>query len=130
MAKAKSIDLSKLDPAARKRVERVIAPKNKRLALLFIQSDVERWERMAAKEHFESLSRWVENYLDYWATRVTVPSPVRTEVEQAALARDYPLNRRYNSGKLEVWKAAAADHEMSFTEWVERCLNHEARGLK
>jgi hypothetical protein len=126
MAKAKSIDLNKLDPAARKRVERLIAPKDKRLALLFVGDDVERWERAATKEGFDSLSGWMEINLDAAVGRA-MPQAIRGAVEQAAIARDSPLNRRFNSDKLKSWKKAANLCEVSLTEWVERWLNHVAR---
>lgn len=128
MAKAKNIDLSKLDPAARKRVERVIAPRDKRLALLFVKSDVESWERAAHKEKSESLSAWVETTLDVAATGIDdMPAAIRSEIAQAAVARDYPFNRRFNSDKLEYWKRAARSCDATFTLWVERWLNHAAK---
>jgi hypothetical protein len=126
MAKAKNIDLNKLDTAARKRVERVIAPRDKRLALLFVKGDVERWERAARKEAragaCENLSNWIELYLDAAAAE-DPPLVSRGAVESAMVARDYPLNRRFNGAKLRKWKAVARCRGMSLTLWVESVLN-------
>lgn len=122
-----TVDLTRLDSATRKRVERVIAPRDARLALLFVKEDVAHWERASKGEGYDSLSQWAEHHLDHWAPRTKVPASKRTPREQAAVARDCFYSRRYNRSKLKVWKASAKRHNMTLTEWVERCLNHGAK---
>jgi predicted HicB family RNase H-like nuclease len=68
MTKTDKIDLNKLTPEARKKVERAIKPRDTSFSLRFNQEDIDAWHAAAAKEDM-TITDWVQEALDDWAGR-------------------------------------------------------------
>ena len=63
MPKNGNIDLNSLDAKERKRIERILKPRDYRLSLHFNEVSVDAW-KAAAKAEGESLTSWIERHLD------------------------------------------------------------------
>ena len=55
------VDVSNLTTTARKKIERIIAPRDTTLSLRFNAADVKSWKKAAGKE---TLSDWIERILN------------------------------------------------------------------
>ena len=63
MPKPKMIDVSQLTPNERKRLEKILVPRDTKLSLKFKAASVEAW-RAAAEREEVSLTDWIERGLD------------------------------------------------------------------
>jgi predicted HicB family RNase H-like nuclease len=74
----KTLNLSKLSPEERKRVERAINPRNTPFSLRFSSKDIEVW-RAAAKAAGESITGWVEKQLNVSVKSVDSDDPFEAD---------------------------------------------------
>lgn len=68
----KKIDLDKLEPKARDRVERALNPRDKMLSLKFSDRDLKFWRLQASLEG-RRITEWVESACNAYANREVKP---------------------------------------------------------
>jgi hypothetical protein len=111
------LDMTKLDPEVRRRVERALHPRDTLFSRKFAAADVRKW-RKAAKLSRMTIQLWMEIHLRQAHTiglRLDKPRsnpPLRNKV----------LSARFTAEDVEAW-ARLATLTISTRDWVEHVLN-------
>ncbi len=124
MKKMTNAELAKMDPEIRKRIDRVLRPRDTMIAYKFHDADIETW-RKRAKAAKMNVAEWMQGRLNELADNPVPDTRTKDEkrVDAASRPRNTSFSRRFNNADVERWNKAAEKAEESMTSWIERALN-------